>query len=130
MATPPLTIASWLQIPQDQRPPFQDPVQRAIQTFTQTFPLDPPHLPDDHHPDSYTGAHSTVILPLWQMTPTLNNSSPHWQAFNAFLDTLAIVAFEAAKALQTMLPNDSRKRWHSTAPGDYVQEHNKLSSLE
>ncbi|CZR51249.1 uncharacterized protein PAC_01124 [Phialocephala subalpina] len=48
-------------------------------------------VPNEQEHSDPNEPHGTVVLPLWQETTEFNKTSPHWQAFNTFLDELAIV---------------------------------------
>ncbi|KUJ12548.1 uncharacterized protein LY89DRAFT_738324 [Mollisia scopiformis] len=96
-------------MPAGQRPAAEPIVLQAIKTFLQACPLDPPHVPDiQPHPDPQE-KRGTIVLPLLKQNAVMNSSSLHWQAFNTFLDTLAIAWSGAALFLEVSMKDDFRK---------------------
>ncbi|CZR59373.1 uncharacterized protein PAC_09265 [Phialocephala subalpina] len=102
----PLTMRQYAFLQDDQRPHFKQPVLEAIQIFLRAYPsLDAPTVKDTQPTPGQL--HGSIILPLWEQIPTFNTNSPHWTAFNTFLDTLAIAIFHAASALKANMPEEN-----------------------
>lgn len=135
VATP--TLLQYAGIPADQRPPAQDVIFQALRNFVNVVPLDPTHVNDlQPHPNAYQ-KHGTLVLPLWQQNTTMNSNSPHWQAYNTLLDTLAIGSLTAALALEAMMPDEyaramaiSRTRRATLATNQQVSTENDMDCFE
>lgn len=103
------TLDEYMDIPASQRPSTNRVVVQAIKNLLQSVPLQPHPVQDSQPHTDPTEKHGTIVLPLWEQNATLNSSSPHWQAINTFLDTLAIVGASAEILLRAASPEKFRQ---------------------
>ncbi|KAF8853814.1 hypothetical protein BDZ45DRAFT_760699 [Acephala macrosclerotiorum] len=78
--------------------PVHEIITTAIENFLRACPgilLLPQGTDKQEHPDP-NELHGTVVLPLWQETAESSQIALHWQAFNNFLDKLAILVVSLA----------------------------------
>lgn len=99
-------------IPDDYPVPSQDTVLHGIRTFLQSYlNLDPAPIghdglpvPDDRPRTDPSTPYGTVVLPLWEQSEKFNTTSPHWAAFNTFLDAIVPALSIASRKIQEHMP--------------------------
>ncbi|KAE8445146.1 hypothetical protein EG329_013748 [Mollisiaceae sp. DMI_Dod_QoI] len=107
MTTP---LVAYLMMPPSQRPQVHDLILPAIHNFLQSCSLNPPTVTDRQPHTNLNERYGTIILPLWEQSPSMNSNSVNWQAFNTFLDTLALVLLPLSAQASAGVPLAFQKR--------------------
>ncbi|KAE9380811.1 hypothetical protein N431DRAFT_433053 [Stipitochalara longipes BDJ] len=81
-------------------PKIEEHALAAVTKLLETYPLtDPPPTNRQHaNPDRKSGI---IELPLWQTTATVHPSSPHWSAYQTFIQAITPVVKSAGIMLST-----------------------------
>jgi hypothetical protein len=80
-------------------PKVEERALAAITKLLETYPITPPP-PTNRQPANPNRKAGTIELPLWQTTAKVHPDSPHWPAYQAFIQAITPVIDSASTMLR------------------------------